>query len=135
MIVACINMFGRNNNMWYSYIGENICGWRLVRKGEYDFLNPFSKSFNFVNDKGEFISDIWFIWASDFVEKTQMAVVHLQDGVYTLDTHGKLSRKPERTEILERRLQWEDTLVEAFLMHPQPPTLPVFYIEPDFRKH
>lgn len=130
--------------MWYSYIGENICGWRLVRKGDYDFLQPLSDSFNFINNKGEFISDIWFSWASDFVEKTQMAVVHLQDGnVYTLDTHGKLSRKPERT--LEGKMmdeiadaissRWADTFAEAFLLHPQPPTLPVFYIEPDFRKH
>lgn len=117
--------------MWYGYIGENICGWRLVRKGEYDFLDPWSNSFNFVNDKGEFISDIWFCWASDFVEKTQMAVVHLRDGnVYTLDTHGKLVRKPEG-KIMDVIADF----AEAFLMHPLPPSLPLSYMEPDFRKH
>ena len=125
-------MFGRNSNMWYGYIGENICGWRLVRKGNYDFLTPFSGEFNFVNHKGDFISDIWFSWASDFVEQTQMAVVHLRDGnVYTLDTHGKLIRKPERTlegkimdEIADAISQrWKDTLAEVFSLHPPPPTV------------
>lgn len=118
--------------MWYGYIGENYCGWRLVRKGNYDFLKPFSGEFNFVNHKGDFISDIWFSWASDFVEQTKMAVVQLRDGyVYTLDTHGKLVRKPERTlegkimdeiaDAISQRLQ--DAFAEAFLLHPPPPTV------------
>jgi hypothetical protein len=118
--------------MWYGYIGENICGWRLVRKGNYDFLTPFSGEFNFVNHKGDFISDMWFSWATDFIEETQMAIVHLRDGnVYTLDTHGKLVRKPERTlegkimdEIADAISQrWKDTLAEVFLLHPPPPTV------------
>ena len=131
--------------MWYNYIGENICGWRLVRKHTFDEKNPFNNEYNFINHKGEFISDLWFTWASNFVEKTQMAVVHLQDGnVYTLDTHGKLFRKSERT--LEGKMmdeiadaissRWVDTFAEAFLLHPQPlagPSLPLFYIEPKFK--
>ena len=119
--------------MWYDYIGENICGWRLVRKGAYDFLHPESYSFNFVNNKGEFISDIWFPWASDFVEEKQMAIVHLRDNnAYTLDTHGKLVRKTERTltgKMIDEiayaiSSRWPDTFAEAFLLHPHPPTGP-----------
>jgi len=86
--------------MWYSYIGENHCGWRLVSKADCTHLNAFvfGRIYNFVNDKGEFISETWFTWASNFAEHTQMATVHLPDGhIYEIDIYGNLVKKSEET--------------------------------------
>jgi hypothetical protein len=56
--------------MWYDYIGEEKCGWRVVRKGPIP-----SALYNYMNHKKELLFTEWVDYAETFNENTQLAMI------------------------------------------------------------
>jgi hypothetical protein len=66
--------------MWYEYIGENKCGWRLIKRSDHP-----RTEYNYINHKGEFLFEKWIPYAVSFSEETQAAKVMFEKFSFALD--------------------------------------------------
>ena len=73
--------------MWYDYIGEEQCGWRMIRKG-----SVVSGEYNFINHKQELLFSEWLEYAESFDKSTLQALIgrHAESDFKLINYKGEI---------------------------------------------